>query len=60
MTHPDFKFKIKDNVQVRVDFAHKRAVILAETENKKLLQLEVAYKIINKIHDEIRDQTVKF
>jgi hypothetical protein len=39
-----------------VDFARKQAVILCETQDGKLVQLEASYRTINKIHDEIRKQ----
>jgi len=56
MTHPDFRFKITDNVRLHVDFARKHAVILCETNDGKLVQLEASHHTINKIHDEIRKQ----
>ena len=57
MAHPDFSFKITDHVRVHVDLARNRAVLACETDDGKLLHLEVAYQTINKIHDEIRKQT---
>jgi hypothetical protein len=57
VVHPDFSFKITDQVRVHVDLARNRAVLSCETDDGKLLHLEVAYQTINKIHDEIRKQT---
>ena len=56
MPRPDFRFKITDNVRLHVDFARKQAVILCETHDGKLVQLEASHHTINKIHDEIRKQ----
>ena len=33
MAHPEFNFKITDNVRVHVDFAPKTAVILCKTHD---------------------------
>lgn len=60
MAHPDFSFKITDNVQLHVDLARKQAVILLETDDGNLIQLEASYQAINKLHDEIRSQMDKF
>jgi len=56
MAHPDFNFKITDNVRLHVDFARNKAVILCETQDGKLVQLEASHRTMNKIHDEIRKQ----
>ena len=60
MAHPNFSFKITDNVQVHVDLHRKQAVISCETDDGELLDLQVGYQTINKIHDEIRRQTQKY
>jgi hypothetical protein len=56
LAHADFRFKITDNVRLQVDFARKQAVILCETHDGRLVQLEASHHTINKIHDEIRKQ----
>ena len=56
MMRPDFRFKITDDVRLRVDFARKQEVILCETHDGKSVQLEASHDTINKIHDEIRKQ----
>ena len=60
MAHPDFSFKITDEIRLDVDLARKRAVILLETEDGKLIQLKAGYQTIIKIHDEIRKQIEAF
>lgn len=56
MAHSDLSFKISEKVQVQIDLAHKKAVIVCETADGKTLHLEAAYRTIFKIHDEIRRQ----
>lgn len=56
MKHPDFHFRITDNVCLHVDFARKEAVILFETHDGKFVQLQASHHTITKIHDEIRKQ----
>jgi hypothetical protein len=56
MQHPDYSFKITENVQVRIDPSLKRAVISCETDDRKSLHLEANYKTLDKIHQEIRDR----
>ena len=60
MADLDFRFIINDQVGVNLDLARKRAVISCETDDGKLLRLEVGYQTINKIHDEIRKKTQEY
>lgn len=60
MAHSDLSFKISEKVQVHIDLARKKAVILCETADGKSLHLEAAYPTINKIHDEIRRQLEEY
>jgi hypothetical protein len=53
---PDFTFTIPENVRVHVDLERKRAKILFETKDAKLVQLEASHQTINKIHNKIRKQ----
>ncbi len=55
MAQPDLKFKIDDEVKRLVG---KHVVILLETKDKKLIQMEAKHETINKIHDKIRDQMI--
>ena len=60
MAHSDLSFKITEKVQLQIDFAHKKAVIVCETAEGKALHLEAEYRTINKIHDEIRRQLEEY
>jgi len=57
MPHRNSSFKIPDKVEVHVDFDRKRVVVSCETDDGNLLDVELGYQTINKIHDELRKQT---
>jgi hypothetical protein len=56
MHHPDFSFKIADEVDVRLDLGRKRAVISCTTADGKSLHLETNYETLDKLHREIMKQ----
>lgn len=56
MARPDLTLAISKLMRVKVDLKRKRAVILAKTDDGKLVRVKVGYKILNRIHDENRNQ----
>jgi len=54
MRDKQLRFSIKDNVEVDIDLALKKAVIRCETEDGTPLDLETEYATLEKIHEKIR------
>jgi hypothetical protein len=53
MPAPDFKFAITREVQVDIEFRHKRAVILCRTTNGKSLHLEADLDTLDALQKQI-------